>query len=230
MLHLLFISTKPVLSLPAWRRQVEVLNINWALGKLLRVTEHLFIINNLGLSCRSVEAFLNSFAIPSPIKSFAVSDSVKKSLFLRQNLVNHGSEESIVAGLISVCNKRMLIVSRPILRSSGAGPVRGALIFGRYLDKKETDQLAHITHLTLCLFDHDEASLPEDVRQAEKPLLEGDSVYVVALNKKIIAGYSLIKDITGKSVWIVDPESAESYQSGIFPFCGNNLFTERNTW
>jgi signal transduction histidine kinase len=66
-------------------------------------------------------------------------------------LLDHTAITSIITGVVSLPNAPMLISSRPILTSQEHGPIRGTLIFGRYLDSLEIEQLATITHLNLTI-------------------------------------------------------------------------------
>jgi signal transduction histidine kinase len=69
-------------------------------------------------------------------------------------LLNHAAITSIITGVVSLPIAPMMISSRPIVTSQEQGPIRGTLIFGRYLDARETGQLAAITHLHLTIDQH----------------------------------------------------------------------------
>jgi signal transduction histidine kinase len=71
-------------------------------------------------------------------------------------LLNHAATTSIITGVVSLPDAPMLISSRPIITSQEQGPVHGALLFGRYLDSREIDQLAAITQLNLTIDRHDQ--------------------------------------------------------------------------
>ena len=70
-------------------------------------------------------------------------------------LLNHTAITSVITGVVSLPNAPMLISSRPIVTSLEQGPVRGTLIFGRYLNSRELEQLAAITHLNLTIDRYD---------------------------------------------------------------------------
>jgi sensor domain CHASE-containing protein len=63
-----------------------------------------------------------------------------------------------------------MISSMPILTGEGKGPVKGTLIFGRYLDEEELKRLSSITHMSLVLNRMEDAMLTDDFR-AVLPLL-----------------------------------------------------------
>jgi sensor domain CHASE-containing protein len=75
-------------------------------------------------------------------------------------LVRHETTESKKAGVLLLPEGPLLVVSRPILTSEYKGPVRGALIIGRFLDSGETARLSGIIHLKIRLFPPDDPMLP----------------------------------------------------------------------
>lgn len=125
---------------------------------------------------------------------------------------------------------QVIFAARPILTSSRKGPVHGALIFGRYLDKREQAKLAELTHLNVAWQSWNDPTLPADFAQARKTLqrkstsklpflkmplaqektrpsadsgpkfYDADAVTVRALNADKIAGYAPIKDVNGLPV------------------------------
>ena len=58
----------------------------------------------------------------------------------------------------------MLFASVPILTSEYKGPIRGAVIFGRYLDAAVTQKLSEITLYSITVHPVDDLALPADVR------------------------------------------------------------------
>ena len=94
----------------------------------------------------------------------------------------------------------MLIASRPILTSEDEGPVRGALIMGRYLDAATIRHLSKITHLSLVMHSFNDQKLPSDFQSVRSSLSEETPVIVQPLSDHKIAGYTLIKDIYGEPV------------------------------
>lgn len=52
-------------------------------------------------------------------------------------------------GIMLLTDAAMLVAARPILTSEQEGPIRGAVIMGRYLDDQEVQRLQSITHLSM---------------------------------------------------------------------------------
>jgi sensor domain CHASE-containing protein len=95
-------------------------------------------------------------------KEVPISDGVKELIKKDSMLLNHIGLQSNYSGIVLLPEGNLLITSSPILNSDGEGPVRGTLIFGRYLDEAELLRLASITHMSLTLHRLDNKQLPDD--------------------------------------------------------------------
>ena len=61
----------------------------------------------------------------------------------RNNVLwNHSDVTSFVSGVVLLDETPMLVSSIPILTSLGEGPIRGALVAGRYLDSEELESIS----------------------------------------------------------------------------------------
>jgi signal transduction histidine kinase len=111
-------------------------------------------------------------------------------------LLNHSGITRVITGVVSLPNAPMMIASLPIISSEGHGPVRGTLIFGRYLDSREIDQLSAITSLNLAIERNDGQSAADAAPQliqvldeqriaASKPLADLDRTNSLRLQVEI---------------------------------------------
>jgi signal transduction histidine kinase len=91
-------------------------------------------------------------------------------------LLNHTAITSTITGVMSLPNAPMLISSRPIVTSQEQGPIRGTLIFGRYLDSREIGQLAAITHLNLMIDRPDGSPLAADPAPTSIQVLDEQTI------------------------------------------------------
>jgi PAS domain S-box-containing protein len=169
----------------------------------------MFFINSIGQIVFSKALDLQSgqeVSIPQSLLEHLNPDSI---------LVRHPDTESSVSGIILVPEGPMLIASEPILTSQGEGPIRGALVWGRYLDSAEVDKLAETTRLSLNVHRLDEAKLPSDFEKARSALRGENLVFVMPLDKDFVAGYKLINDIYGEPSLILRANLPRSiYQQG----------------
>lgn len=110
------------------------------------------------------------------------------------------SEEG-VSGFLKLNQGTLLIMSLPILQSSGEGPVAGTLVFGRFLDEQFVSESEDLTQLSIDVFTST-ADMQQDVLLAEQELRSKDAYYA-PLSFQSIAGYFKLTDIQGEPIGIV---------------------------
>ncbi len=143
-------------------------------------------------------------------------DSIRQHLGSSGPLVNHASADSSVKGLLLLDEGPMIIVSRPILTTNGEGPIRGALIRGRYLDSDELKHFSQKTHLPLSLVGLDAVNQQPDFESTRLSLLKDGSTAVRTQGPNSIAGYSLLRDIYGQPALILKVDlPRETYNRGL---------------
>jgi len=130
--------------------------------------------------------------------SVLVPQSVKECLKPGSYLLAQTDPEGSLSGVILLPENPLMIVSRPITTSSGEGPVRGTLIFARYLDDAEFANLAEITHLSLRHYLPGNDHLPQDFVAAQSQINKESPLFVNPLNNDTIAGYTIINDMQQK--------------------------------
>ncbi len=131
-------------------------------------------------------------------------------------LARLSSVESLVSGVVLLPENPMLVVGVPILTSEGTGPVRGSLIFGRFLDPGEIRRLENATHLKIGIVPEKKTPLSTDVFQPGKEAQPSDTISVMPLNEALIRGNTLYRDILGKPVFLLQVDMPRDiYQQGI---------------
>ena len=118
-------------------------------------------------------------------------------------LVRHETTQSDVSGVLLLPEGPLLLASRPILTSQFKGPVRGALIMGRFLNTVELDRVRDITHLPIKLFTVSDPHLASDIRTFLQSPETDKSLWIQRLGTKEIAGYSLIRSVFGKPALVL---------------------------
>lgn len=137
------------------------------------------------------------------MKATPIPESLKEHISARSILLQHPDTQSSRTGIILLPEGTLLIVSQPILTSEGKGPIRGTIIFGRYLDDNEIKHLANVTHLSLTVHRFNEIKMPSDFQTARSSLSEKVPILVRPLSKDFIAGYSVLRDIYGRPCLIL---------------------------
>ncbi|HCV31225.1 MAG TPA: multi-sensor hybrid histidine kinase [Microcoleaceae bacterium UBA9251] len=127
-------------------------------------------------------------------------------------------------GVLTLPEATLLIASKQVLNSNTQGPSRGTLILGRYLDRTEIGLLSELTHLSVDFRlpsldfkvgatsyssrgtkvvpksgqDLENGSTPlTNHRQLKIPNLKSVEILVEPLSESKVAGYALIRDISG---------------------------------
>jgi PAS domain S-box-containing protein len=158
--------------------------------------------------------FGTGFDLKSKKKTF-VPEGLRKHLSANEILLQHPDSKSKLAGIVSLAEGPMLISSRPILTSNGKGPMRGTLIFGRYLDVNEIEKVVRANRLSLTVYGVNEVQMPPDFQAARSSLSVKEQILVRPLNKQTIAGYALLSDIYSKPALLMRVDiPREIYKQG----------------
>ncbi|MDH7564670.1 MAG: CHASE4 domain-containing protein, partial [Candidatus Bathyarchaeota archaeon] len=96
-----------------------------------------------------------------------------------------------------------IVVSQPVVPSNREGPVRGALLMGRFLDQREREIWFEMVHLSLSFCVLDDSSVPSDFQEAYSSLSAGVPVFSAPVSRETLAGYVLFNDVYGSPVLIV---------------------------
>ena|GEM_PF-941785 len=156
-------------------------------------------------------------------KAYDLANGEEKSI--PSSLMNHIDSSSLIfsnvskqeptVGILKLPAGMMLISVWPILNSQGQGPVRGALLMGRYLDQQEIEALGNKTHLPVNLlpFNPSEDQInPQDI-YAE--LLNGQPIVSRDISDDKMTAYAMMKDIYGEPALLLRVDMIrEIYRQG----------------
>ena len=131
---------------------------------------------------------------------YLLSTKFKKQLDI---LLTHKDAQSFVMGIVMLPEGPALMVSKPIVKSDGKGPIRGTLIFVSRLDAEEIMYLKQIIRAEMSVEKMDDVLLPSDFAAARAAFLKGKETFIDKIDAKIVAGYSILKDISGKRILIL---------------------------
>jgi signal transduction histidine kinase len=137
-------------------------------------------------------------------KMINVSSSLNNYIYKDSILVNFVDINSSIKGILQLPEGPILIVSRPITNNNRQGPIRGSIIWGRYLDSDELNYISNTVKLSVSIANfNDQASAP-DFRKAALSLIKNDGdIFIKPLDSDYIAGYSTINDLFGQPVLLV---------------------------
>ena len=149
-------------------------------------------------------------------KIINVSQGLKNYFYKDSILVNFTEVNSSIKGIIQLPEGIILIASRPIITSYREGPIRGSVIWGRYLDTNELNFLSNITNLSVSISILNDQYPPSDFREAVQSIVKNNDIYIQVLDNDYVAGYSNIEDIFGKPVLLIKiTMDRDIYKQGI---------------
>jgi sensor domain CHASE-containing protein/class 3 adenylate cyclase len=130
-----------------------------------------------------------------------VSRDLNQYLTPNSILLNHKTDQDELTGLLLVQQGFLLIASLPILTSERTGPRSGTLIMGRLINQSKVEEIAQRTKLSL-IFHRVDQITPDLMRVFQELTKETKprKIIVEPINQDKIAGYSLLKDVNGKPI------------------------------
>jgi PAS domain S-box-containing protein len=149
-------------------------------------------------------------------RKIPIPDGLRRRLVPSDRLLRHPTPSSTLSGVISLPEGMLLLISRPILRSDGQGPIRGTLVVGRYLDRAEIARLANITRLKLDIQPLATAELPPQLEiWRQDPSAHLTDLGMQVVNPETIAGYALFYDLYRKPALVLRTDGDRTiYQQG----------------
>jgi sensor domain CHASE-containing protein len=122
-------------------------------------------------------------------------------------LTRLASADSAPSGIVLLPEGPLLVAARPILRSDAQGPIRGTLVFGRYLDEAELAQLSTIAQFPLTTRTFNGDALPADFQTAQQALTGSTRLFTQPLDAATFGGYVRLDDFFGQPAVLLRVES-----------------------
>jgi len=143
-------------------------------------------------------------------------------LALGRPLVSHRDVTDQVMGFVLLPEGIGAVVSQPILTTSHQGPIRGSLVWGRFITHEDVGRMAELAHLSIALERVDDRDLPADMKDAiaelapQAPVDGRRGLRVHQLGQSKVAGYTLIDDLDGKPALVLRVDSSRAlFEQGI---------------
>jgi signal transduction histidine kinase len=167
-------------------------------------------INLLEYLNSSGEVVFQRLADPS-VPQPTIPPEIQRELVRPGLLVRPHAADTVVSGIMVFPSGPMMMAALPVRKSSGEGPVQGALIIGRKLDANEIHRLSLLTHLDVQTYSVDDPQLPADFRIVRTWLSRLTPVASRLLDEKYIRGYQLLFDIEGQPALIMGVRVPRTY-------------------
>ncbi len=146
----------------------------------------------------------------------SIPESLKIHLSMADPLFKFAASTNKVSGVLLLPEGPLLVISRPVVKTNGEGPIRGALLTARYLESGgDLRALEKTTNFSLSVLRVDAEQLPVDFEEARSHLSAAGATYVRPMNEQLLGGYTLLNDIYGKPALILRAEMPRViYQQG----------------
>jgi sensor domain CHASE-containing protein len=116
----------------------------------------------------------------------------------------HTAPQSVKTGMLEDQNKLLLVASRPIVMTDESGPVRGTVVFGRYLDENLLEEIEFVTLEEISTFPVTGLNQENPVRAYSYLKDFPDASFFSEEGNNTIEGYALIKDLAGKDLALIN--------------------------
>ncbi|OGM03501.1 hypothetical protein A2129_01785 [Candidatus Woesebacteria bacterium GWC1_42_13] len=129
-------------------------------------------------------------------------EGLRALIYPGSEIITHSEVSGEKKGILSLEEGPLMFVSRPIITSDGEGPIKGTLIFARFLDQRELELLSGVVHFPLQLIKIDD-KLGDEYKEAFQVLNRGEKYHVHNADRKTSHGYALVKDYFGKPAFLL---------------------------
>ncbi|MDA1178948.1 MAG: ATP-binding protein, partial [Planctomycetota bacterium] len=107
------------------------------------------------------------------------------------------------SGLVSTSRGPLLFAARPIVTSKNEGPIRGTVIFGRFLSPAEVKALSDRTHVAMQVWDISSGGVPISELEALPALPHECDTSIYSEDPLTLQAYTRVNDILGNPLLLV---------------------------
>ncbi len=164
--------------------------------------------------------YCQSFDLNNSVK-VQTTDQTKQTLESDKSIWEFSSTEATVSGIMLLDNQSMLVVSAPVLTTTNQGPINAGMLFGRYLDAKETSKLQTITDLNFSIDTLADFKL-NNSRMADSLFSNPQGNLLKENGRSTLSDYMLIDDVNSEPTFVLQvTQSRTAYQQEVW---AGNIF------
>ncbi len=131
-------------------------------------------------------------------------------------ILDHGSTESVISGVVSIADRPMLFCSQPVTDSNWSDPIRGTLVMGRFVDDTLINRLASTKHYQVSSHICHSPELPDKLSAVCRFKSEEEILFIYPVDNDVVQYYKLIRDIEGyPSFWLRVVSERTVYQEAL---------------
>lgn len=135
--------------------------------------------------------------------SLNVPESLKNELRSSNYLITAGNQANGLSGVSIIEGNTAIIITKPVLKSSGEGPAIGTLVIAQFIDEQIIKNMSSEIGNTIKFYNINDQAINNDYKKIIEELLEGKSFVLRALDNSQASGYTLIKDINSTPILLL---------------------------
>jgi len=125
-------------------------------------------------------------------------------------LLRSAGDRESRSGLLGTDLGPLLVVSAPLLKTSGEGPAAGTLLIGRQLDADALNRVSSVVRFPISLQTYDQPNPSAEFTQAIQTFTGEDPITAIASSETQMTGYALLNDFYGNPAYILQVEQGRS--------------------
>ncbi|MCW4006358.1 MAG: ATP-binding protein [Candidatus Bathyarchaeota archaeon] len=143
------------------------------------------------------------------------SANTKQALALDDVIWLFSSVEDKNFGLMLLDEEPVFVATAPIVNSRFEGPIAGGMLFGKYVNAQELEQLQSIMYMNFSLGTIPDFSATEN--EAVASLLAGNPIVVKEQSPEVVCGYTIVEDIHSEPLFVLQVfQNRLAYQQSQF--------------
>src|SRR5271157_1909638 len=142
----------------------------------------------------------------TPADEGGIAESLSAWIAAHPGRVGSAGQNGNTEGVVGLPQGTLILVSRPIVDDLHSRPVAGTLVMGRLLDAEEVRQMGSRLLVAAEVYSLN-AAVPESARRAQEHLTPENPVFIDTTRDRIASVYSLLRDVVGDPVAIVQVDS-----------------------
>jgi diguanylate cyclase (GGDEF)-like protein/PAS domain S-box-containing protein len=136
-----------------------------------------------------------------------VPESLKNELRSSNYLITAPNHANGLSGVSLIADNPAIIITKPVLKSSGEGPTIGTLLIAQFINEEMIKNMNSETGNTIKFYNINDQAINNDYKKIIEELLEGKSFVLRADNNNQASGYTLIKDINSTPILLLQVTS-----------------------
>lgn len=139
------------------------------------------------------------------VKTIPLPAGLKTYLTPRSAFMHHPEVTESTTGYLDLPEGIMMVSSAAVLKTDNSGPPVGTMIAGRFIRQEIIDKIASTINNKVKLYARDQFLQNPDLMAVVKQVQQSqDHSLVSAVNEKLINGFTIIKDIHGETIGLLE--------------------------